>query len=441
MPGGQERALKRRITSVKSTKKITRAMELIAATRVVKAMQRANQARPYASRITGVIEDLAAQGTGVDHPLLRRADEVKAVAYIAVTSDRGLAGPYNSAVIRATEREIMADLTEGREYRLVCIGKKARDYFRFRNYDIAHIFEGMTDNPTYEQAREVAITVRDMFVSEEVDQVVLVYQEFVSMGTQRVAVRRFLPLERLDVVATAGGGDATAKAEFEFEPSPEGVLSALLPRYVESRLFSALLDASASEHANRQRAMKAATDNAEELIIKLSRALSRARQDAITTEIMEIVGGAEALGDDRGSEEDLLLDHLSTQHIASRHIGGDHGIRHHEGLDPITSGVGAATAASATAVIDREDDTAPASEDAVETSAAPVVSRFGAGSAEPLPDGSAPAGFTIKGNADSMLYHRPDSRSYSVTKAEVWFDSAESAEAAGFSLANTHPKD
>lgn len=439
MPGGQERALKRRITSVKSTKKITRAMELIAATRVVKAMQRANQARPYASRITSVIEDLAAQGTGVDHPLLRRADEVKRVAYIAVTSDRGLAGPYNSAVIRATEREIMADLTEGREYRLVCIGKKARDYFRFRNYEIAHIFEGMTDNPTYEQAREVAITVRDMFVSGEVDQVVLVYQEFVSMGTQRVAVRRFLPLERLDVVATAGGGDATAKAEFEFEPSPEGVLSALLPRYVESRLFSALLDASASEHANRQRAMKAATDNAEELITKLSRALSRARQDAITTEIMEIVGGAEALGDDRGSDEDLLLDHLSTQHIASRHIGGDHGIRHHEGLDPVSSGVGAATAASATAVIDREDDTVSAA--GAEASATPVTSRFGAGSAEPLPDGSAPVGFTIKGNADSMLYHRPDSRSYSVTKAEVWFDSAEAAEAAGFRLANTHPKD
>ena len=312
MPGGQERALRRRINSVQSTKQITRAMELIAATRVVKAMTRANAARPYSTKMTGVIEDLAAGGVGIDDPLLRSSDTVSSIGFVVITSDRGLAGAYNSSVIRAAEREIMAAQTEGKEYKLVLVGKKAADYFRFRNYQIEASFSGMTDTPSYEDARVVARTVRDRFVSEAVDQVILAYQEFVSMGTQRVAVRKFLPLESMQTVATEGGGDADSRALFEFEPSPEGVLSALLPRYVESRLYSALLDASASEHANRQRAMKSATDNAEELITKLSRALNRARQDAITTEIMEIVGGAEALGDG-SSDETTQHDNDDTQ--------------------------------------------------------------------------------------------------------------------------------
>tara|TARA_B100000029_G_scaffold513799_1_gene614471 strand:- start:2795 stop:3667 length:873 start_codon:yes stop_codon:yes gene_type:complete len=276
-------------------------MELIAATRVVKAMTRANAARPYAAKMTGVIEDLASGGVGVDDPLLRSGDTIKSVGFVVITSDRGLAGAYNSAVIKAAEKEVMAAQTEGKQYKLILIGKKAEDYFKFRNYEIEAAFSGMTDTPSYEDARKIATTVRDIFIAEEVDQVILAYQEFISMGTQRVAVRKFLPLESMETVASAGSGDAESRALFEFEPSPEGVLSALLPRYVESRLYSALLDASASEHANRQRAMKAATDNAEELITKLSRALNRARQDAITTEIMEIVGGAEALGD--GSDE------------------------------------------------------------------------------------------------------------------------------------------
>ena len=295
MPGGQERILRRRISSVQSTKKITRAMELIAATRVVKAQQRAHAARPYATRITGVIEDLAAAGAAVDHPLLRRSDEIRRVGYIVITSDRGLAGPYNSSVIRAAEREIMAGTREGQDYSLILVGRKGRDYFRFRNYRIDASFEEMSDTPTYEDARKLARQVVDRFVSGEVDQVVLVYMEFASLGSQKVVLRRFLPLAGIEEIAELGGGSAEARASFEFEPSPSGVLEALLPRYVESRLFSALLDAAASEHANRQRAMKAATDNAEDLIVKLTRMMNRARQDAITTEIMEIVGGAEAL--------------------------------------------------------------------------------------------------------------------------------------------------
>ena len=295
MPGGEERILRRRISSVQSTKKITRAMELIAATRVVKAQQRAHAARPYANRITGVIEDLAAAGAATEHELLRQSDAINRVGYVVITSDRGLAGPYNSSVIRAAEREIMAGSREGRDYSLILVGRKGRDYFKFRNYRIDASFEGMSDTPRYEDARRLSREVSDRFISGAVDQVILVYMEFMSLGSQKVAVRRFLPLATIEEIAALGGGSAEARAAFEFEPSPAGVLEVLLPRYVESRLFSALLDAAASEHANRQRAMKAATDNAEELIVKLTRMMNRARQDAITTEIMEIVGGAEAL--------------------------------------------------------------------------------------------------------------------------------------------------
>jgi len=301
MPGAKERELRRRIGSVQSTKKITRAMELIAATRVVKAMQRANEAKPYATQVTGVIENLAAGGARISHPLLREAEKVERVGIIAITSDRGLAGSYNAAVIKAAERQLDAARGEGADYALILIGKKANDYFSFRNYEIEANYVGISDTPTYEDAREVAGKVVEMFEAGEVDRVELVYTEFVTMGTQRVTVRRYLPLETAESVADAGSGSSSALAEFEFEPSPGGVLESLLPRYMESRLYSALLEAAASEHANRQRAMKAATDNAEDLIIKLSREMNQARQASITTEIMEIVSGAEALGGDDAS--------------------------------------------------------------------------------------------------------------------------------------------
>jgi len=314
MPGGKERVLRRRISSVQSTKKITRAMELIAATRVVKAQKRANEARPYAAKITGVIEDLAKGGASATHPLLEAPEQVKKIAYVIITSDRGLAGPYNSTVIRAAERELMDNKTKGIDYSLILIGKKSRDYFRFRNYKIDAFYEGISDTPNYENAREIAERVSADFVDGDIDQVVLVFTEFVSMGTQKLAVRQFLPLQSMTTIAESGGGDNSSRAEFEFEPSADSVLESLLPRYVESRLFSALLDASASEHANRQRAMKSATDNAEDLIIDLGRELSRARQDAITTEIMEIVGGAEALGDDEddGDIKQIISTQMAT---------------------------------------------------------------------------------------------------------------------------------
>ncbi|MBK6968927.1 MAG: F0F1 ATP synthase subunit gamma [Candidatus Microthrix sp.] len=321
MAGAQERVLRRRIGSVGNTKKITRAMELISATRVTKAQQRAREARPYATEITKVIQDLSAQGTSVDHPLLRQNEDPKVVGVVVLASDRGLAGAYNASVIRAAEREVQAARSEGREYRLVCIGKKSSSYFRFRGYTIDAEFEGISDTPVYSNAREVAGKVAAMFLSEGVERIMLAYTEFVSLGTQKPRVRRFLPLQPSEAIAAVG--DAQARAGFEFEPDAAGVLEALLPRYVESRLFSALLDAAASEHASRQRAMKSATDNAEDMILRLTRKMNQVRQDAITTEISEIISGAEALNDDQDDEGDVAH-HLAAQHLSFEHVAHEH---------------------------------------------------------------------------------------------------------------------
>jgi F-type H+-transporting ATPase subunit gamma len=308
MPGAQERVLRRKIGSFQNMKKITRAMELIAATRVVKAVQAANESRPYSEHITQVISDLAQGGAGQGHPLLAKPEAVQTVGIVVLSSDRGLAGAYNSSVIRAAEREILAAKDAGQRYLLVTVGKKAESYFRFRGYEISASYSGFTERPSYEDAREIAAEVTAMF-GDRAEEIRLAYTRFISMGTQEVVVRRFLPLETGDSDLPEPEGPS---GEFEFEPSPSAVLEALLPRYVESRLFAALLDAAASELSARQRAMKAATDNAQDLITRLSRKMNQARQEAITTEIMEIVGGAEALAADRGDGEDLLLDHLDS---------------------------------------------------------------------------------------------------------------------------------
>ncbi len=291
MPGGQERILKRRIKTMTSTKKITRAMELIAATRIAKAQQRVQAARPYADQITGVIRSLAAGGAATGQPLLTPKAEVKTVGYIVISADRGLAGAYNSSVIRQAERAMQADLEAGRNYVLITCGKKAEDYFRFRKYTITQSFKGFSEAPTYENARQVAAAVVSRFEAGELDQVELSYMQFLSAGSQRPTLRRFMPIDVEGAAESSGGSGAG----YEFEPEPVSILSSLLPRYVESRLYAAMLDGAASEHAARQRAMKSATENAGELIRKLSLQMNAARQSAITTEIMEIVGGAEAL--------------------------------------------------------------------------------------------------------------------------------------------------
>jgi F-type H+-transporting ATPase subunit gamma len=291
--GGQERILRGRIRSVQATKKITRAMELIAASRIVKAQQRVSAAVPYSELITEVVRDLSAAGAGSESPLLAGRDQVKKVCYVVLTADRGLCGGYNSGVMRATEGEIKEDALAGRDHVIVPVGRKAEGYFRFRGYNMAQSFTGFTDSPTYAIAKEIGEYVTSLFTSGEVDRVELVYTRFVSAGNQEVVQRPLVPLDTK--VAEGGDGKSEAGHDYEFEPTPELILETLLPRYVEARVYAALLNAAASEHAFRQRAMKAATDNAEELIKNLSRIMNRARQDSITTEIMEIVGGAEAM--------------------------------------------------------------------------------------------------------------------------------------------------
>jgi F-type H+-transporting ATPase subunit gamma len=305
VPGGKERALRRQIRSVQSTKKITKAMELIAASRIVKAQQRVAAARPYSERITEVIRNLAAAGAGGGSPLLVEREQIGTVAYLVVAADRGLSGAYNSSVIRAAERSMQRQRAEGRQTRLITVGRKAQSYFRFRGWEIDQAYTGISDTPTYEDARRVADYVVTRFEKGEYDLVELAYTQFLSAASQRVAIRRFVPLDRSMLESAADG----PTANYEFEPGPEEILDRLLPRYAEARLYAALLEGTASFFAAQQRAMKSATDNAEELIVKYSRAMNRARQDAITTEIMEIVGGAEAMRAAKASTGDLLVDH------------------------------------------------------------------------------------------------------------------------------------
>jgi F-type H+-transporting ATPase subunit gamma len=310
--GGQERILRGRIKTVQSTKKITKAMELIAASRIVKAQARLAAARPYSERITEVIRNLGNAGAGTGHGLLQRREQISTVGYLSITSDRGLCGSFNSGVIRQTERSSAADAAEGRRTKLFVVGKKGAGYFRFRGVAMEATFLGVVDKPTYEHAKEIAAVVIPAFESGDVDAVDIVFNQFLSAGSQKLVVRRLLPIDTEALAETPSG----PSADYEFEPSPDGILAELLPRYVESRIFAALLDSSASYHAFQQRAMKAASDNADELVKTLSRIMNRARQDTITTEIMEIVSGAEALrtGKKKG-DDDLLLDDVTTSDL------------------------------------------------------------------------------------------------------------------------------
>ena len=302
MAGGQERILRGRIRSVQATKKITRAMELIAASRIVKAQQRVQAAVPYSEQITEVVKDLAAAGAGGGSPLLAGRTEVKNTAYVVIAADRGLCGGYNAGIQRAAEGEIKADVLAGRRYTIIAVGRKPDNYFRFRGYNRSATFAGFSDSPTYEDARSIGQLVVKMFLDGEVDKVELVYTRFISTGSQEVVLRPLVPLDSTTVAGgdgKAGGAEGGATGDYEFEPDPTTILDSLLPRYVEARIYAALLNAAASEYAAKQRAMKSATDNAEELIKNLARIMNRARQDSITTEIMEIVSGAEALGSDK----------------------------------------------------------------------------------------------------------------------------------------------
>jgi F-type H+-transporting ATPase subunit gamma len=292
--GAKLREYRRRIRSVQSTKKITRAMELIAASRIVKAQQRIEQARPYAEAITGVVSTVASQSSNVDHLLTTPRENPSRAAVLVVTSDRGLAGGYSANVLRAGEELNSLLREEGKEPVPFLVGRKAVGFYRFRGRDTSRQWTGFSEQPKYDDAKAVADALIDAFRdggdNDGVDEIHIVFTEFKSLGSQRAVARRMLPL----VVEYEDDAEPDQQ-QFEFEPSAEGVLDALLPRYIEARIFAAMLNAAASEQAARQRAMKSATDNADELIKSLTRDANAARQAEITQEIMEIVGGAEAL--------------------------------------------------------------------------------------------------------------------------------------------------
>ncbi|HUY21950.1 MAG TPA: ATP synthase F1 subunit gamma [Acidimicrobiales bacterium] len=299
MAGGQERILRRRIRTVQATQKITRAFELIAASQIVRAQGRIAGALPYRRGIAEVLAEAAADAGHTAGRVLGVPEDPRRVLVLVVVADRGLCGAYNANVLRLTERMVRAGAARGIEYRIMTVGRKALSFFRFRRVDIEQSFSGFSDRPTFEDARRVAAPVTPVFLDDEVDQVLMVSTRFLSAGSQAVETRQLLPLPE---PAGPGAEHDAATAErpgregyTEFEPASPDLLVELVPRYVEAEVFGALLEASASEHTARQRAMAAATDNADDLTKTLTRIMNRARQDAITTEIMEIVGGAEAL--------------------------------------------------------------------------------------------------------------------------------------------------
>jgi len=290
--GAKLRETRRRIRSVQSTMKITRAMELIATSRIMRAQARVEASRPYAERLTAAIADVASVTSNLGNPLLEAREHPSRAAVFVVTSDRGLAGAYNANVLRRTEELLALLRKEGKEPHLFVSGRKGVSYFRFRERPVERSWTGFSETPGYDQAKEIADAMIERFSNGDVDEIHAVFTSFESIGRQVAVAKRFVPMA-MDVVERPE--DQGMVNQYIFEPEPEALLDALLPRYVETRVFNALLESAASENAARRRAMSAATENAEELIKVLTRVANQARQTEITTEIMEIVGGAEAL--------------------------------------------------------------------------------------------------------------------------------------------------
>ena len=306
--GAKTRVYKRRIKSVKATKKITRAMEMIAASRIVKAQRRVAASEPYATELTRAVTAVAT-GSNTDHTLTTEVENPTRAAVLLIVSDRGLAGGYNSNAIKAADQLSNRLIGEGKQVVNYIVGTRGVTYYRFRERAIRESWSGFTDNPTYADAKAVAAPLieaiqADTGAENGVDELHIVYTEFISMMTQTPVQDRMLPLsfketaeESAEVIETHIKRGPEIRPLYDFEPSAEEVLDALLPRYVESRIYNALLQAAASKHAATRRAMKAATDNAEDLIKSLTRLANAARQADITQEISEIVGGASALAD------------------------------------------------------------------------------------------------------------------------------------------------
>lgn len=300
------RELRGRIRSAGAIKKITKAQELIATSRIARAQARVASARPYAAEITSMLTNLAAE-SALDHPLLVERANPKRAAVLVVSSDRGLCGAYNANVLRRSEELFSLLRSEGKEPVLYVVGRKALGYYSFRNWKITKSWTGFSEKPTYENAQDMASTLVEAFLAGAdddgdnagadgilgVDELHIVFTEFRSMLSQTAEARRIAPM----VVEYLGEDESGPRTLFSFEPDAETLFDSLLPRYVATRIFAALLEAAASESASRRRAMKAASDNADDLIKVLTLMANRERQAQITQEISEIVGGANALAD------------------------------------------------------------------------------------------------------------------------------------------------
>ena len=301
--GGQLRVYRRRITSVSATKKITRAQELIATARIVKAQQRVAQSTPYAREITRAVSAVASH-SNARHPLIGERPNLRRAAVVLVTADRGFAGAYNSAAVKQAEQLVTLLREQGKEIDRYVIGRKGVTYYSFRGVELAGSWTGFSDNPQYGDAAQIGDVLIDSFLKggEDggVDELHVVSTQFITMLSQTPTADRFLPLEIEESTEAPVGGVFPL---YEFEPSPAEVLDALLPQYIKHRLYNALLQSAASEHAARRRAMKSATDNATDLIRQLTRLANSARQAEITQEISEIVGGANALADASAGSE------------------------------------------------------------------------------------------------------------------------------------------
>ncbi|WP_021596450.1 F0F1 ATP synthase subunit gamma [Actinomadura welshii] len=294
----QLRQLRQRIKTVKSTAKITRAQEMIATSRIVKAQQAVAASKPYADQITQALTALVSHHVGIDHPLLQEQPADTRSAVLIITSDRGFCGAYNANVIREAESLIRALRDEGREPVPYVVGNKGITWYRFRDRDVAQTWSGFSDRPAFGNAEAIGRRLTEDFLKTDaeggVGEIHVVYTEFVSMLTQTVRVARLMPLE------IAEAETPTVPPAYEFEPSAQAALDMLLPNYVESRIFHMLLQSAASFQAAVRRAMKSATDNANELLGVYTRQMNQARQAAITQEISEIVGGADALAESGG---------------------------------------------------------------------------------------------------------------------------------------------
>ncbi|MDY0086993.1 MAG: ATP synthase F1 subunit gamma [Coriobacteriia bacterium] len=289
------RDIKKRIGSVESTRQITRTMEMVATAKIKKAQEKIEAARPYALSMMEVLGNVARYAKGAEHPLLATHETHDRAVVIAVTSDRGLAGAFNSNILRLAENVITEQTAAGARVDVIAVGKKAASYFKYRGIEPIAVYRDISDKPTFADAKSIASHVIGAYSEEAVDAVYVAFNRFKNVAEQKPEIHQLLPIERRVVEDAAEGSDV--RAEYTFEPNPEAVLELLLPTYVETLVFRALMESAASEHGARRTAMKSATDNASEMITTLTRSYNRARQAAITNEIAEIVGGAAALED------------------------------------------------------------------------------------------------------------------------------------------------